>query len=731
MIIPPDPEKDPRLFRESTTSLVTVPEDQLVDVDALQVNVPAHPGTAYALNPGAPVAYPYGPFGDNFSIPFDPVPPYSARRELDPVERAAYGPTAQLGRTFSRASRASTSSSATGSSVGSSTGSSATPTRRRYGLPGNGMRSSPTPATSGTLLNGTGTKAWEGLHVGGGSRRRWLGIPIPPRPTLPMSPEAKTVWRKYKRWWIALLVLIAIVIVLAVGLVAGLVLSNQKGASQGGKGDAWRNNRKGQNTTYPTTPDMTISYDPQRDGPFPADGVATQCNNFQQLNSSSALTQLAVNSPFFDHYISTFSFPLDSTHNAMTALDHNLFVLARGLAATGTVEIVGSNAPSGVIYGGEEGMVKIDVLARYQSGEELSDVARVCHMAREDGSQGVGIFTPTETEGGAPGPFLLNPMYTPAFHVIIRMPPSLIATKNDTVGYIPALSIELAQMGMRIGNLQQVVLIGDLRIQGGCRGGGVVVDYASCGTCTIMGGENTVQGTFNVTENLSINSTSGTILANVILSDPNRPGDGSATITSTIPMPHSDRRRSLTDLSKRGKKGKPPPGELFDTQNLSVTADPPDHLINTTFRTNEGFIFIAFLHHPPRTALRAWVSSESGMVDVSMHPNYVGPFALENMWGAIRLPPVSPPSSPDPLNQGRSRVVIQGPVDLNSTTFVGGLNATEEITAPNSVTGAAAWAWLKNVQPSVADVQNGVEGRGSALVAVATLGDLQVTFDGT
>lgn len=741
MIIPPDPEKDPRLFRESTASLITVPEDQLVDVDTLEANAPAHPGTAYALNPGAPVAYPYGPFGDSFTSPFDPVPPYSARHELDPVERAAYGVTAPLARSFSRASRGSTSSSSLATSSlasGSSAGSSATPTRRRYGLLRSGMQSSSTPTTSATLLNGTRTKPWEGFQAGGPSRRRWLGVPIPPRPTIPISPEAKTLWRKYKKWWIALLVFLAIGIVLAVGLAAGLVLSNQKdngGSPPNGKqDDPWAGNRKGQNTTYPATPDMSISYDPRRDGPFPSDGVATQCNDFKQLNSSSALTQLAVNSPYFDHYISTFSFPLDSTHNGMMALSHNLFVFASGLAATGTVEIVGSNARSGVIYGGEEGMVKIDVLTRYQAGEDVSDVARICHLAREDGSQGLGIFTPTETDGGAPGPYLLNPMYTPAFHVIIRMPPSMIAAKNDTVGYIPALSLELAQMGMRIGNLQQVALIGDLKVKAGCRGGGVVVDYASCGTCTIIGSENTVQGTFNVTENLSINSTSGTILANVILSDPNRPGDDSATITSTIPMPHSARRRSLSSLSERSKKDKPlfietPVNKTSETQ--SVAQVPPDHLINTTFRTSEGFIFVAFLHHSPRTALRAWVSSESGMVDVSMHPNYVGPFALENMWGSIRLPPVSQPASQDPLNQGRSRIVLQGPVDLNSTTFVGGLNATEEITAPNSVTGAATWAWPSNGVPSVADVQNGVEGRGSALVAVATLGDLQVTFDGT
>lgn len=564
--------------------------------------------------------------------------------------------------------------------------------------------------------------------IGGSSRRRWHGIPIPPHPTIPVSPEVKTLWHKYRKWWIALLLFMGIGVVLAVGLAAGLVLSNGKSGHERGKDNPYRSNRKGQNSTYPTTPDMNISYDPKRDGPGPNDGTMSNCNQFTQLNSTSALTQLAVNSPYFAHYISTYTFPLNATHNNMTALDHDLYVIARGLAATGTVEIVGSNAPQGVIDGGEEGVVKIDVLARYASGEDLEKVANVCQMTREDGSTGVGIYTPTETDGGTDGPFLLNPLLTPAFHVIIRLPPSLITAKNNTVGYLPGLSLELAQMGTRIGNLEQVTVIGDLRIKAGCRGGGVVVDYASCETCTIMGAENTVQGTFNVTESLQINSTSGTILANVILSDPGRPGDESATITSTIPMPHGSRRRSL-GLHGRTKIVVPSEAKYPGMQNLGADSG-PEHLINTTFSTNEGFIFVAYLHHPPSTALRSWVSSQSGMVDVSMHPNYVGPFALENMWGGIRLPPISSPASPDPLAQGRTRVVVQGAVDLNSTSFNGGMNATEEISAPNAVTGAAAWAH-PGKPPSVADVQYGVEGRGSALVAVANLGDLQVTFDGT
>lgn len=736
MIIPPDPEKDPRLFRESTASLVTVPEDQLVDVDDLLAidNAPTLPQTAYTLNPAAPVAYPYGPgpFSDAFSVPYDPVPPYSARRELDPVEHAAYG-GGQLARSFSRASRGSSSSSASGSSTSTNA---TPPPRRRYsllrrGTGSTGARTTSTPATSDAALassSESSRKPWEGLVVGGGAeRRRWMGIPIPPRPNIPISPEAKTLWRKYRKWWIALLLFLAVGVVLAVGLAAGLVLSDDKEEKRHGDGDPWKGNRKGQNSSYGTTPDMNITYVPKRDGPKPEDGEMSNCNQFTQLNASSVLTQLAVNSPYFSHYISTFDFPLNSTHNGMASLDHNLYVIARGLAATGTVEIVGSNAPEEVIGGGKEGVVKIDVLARYAVGQDLEDVANVCQMTREDGSSGIGIFTPTETVGGAEGPFLLDPMLTPAFHVIIRLPPSLIAAKNNTVGYLPGLSLELAQMGTRVGNLEQVAVIGDFKVQAGCRGGGVVVDYASCETCTIVGAENTVQGTFNVTHNLQINSTSGTILANVILSDPGQPGDESATITSTIPMPHgAARKRSL--LGRGTKIIAPSEAKYPPLSNLSAESG-PTHSVNTTFSTNEGFIFIAYLHHPPSTALRSYISSQSGMVDVSMHPNYVGAFALENMWGGIRLPPIQAPASPDPKEQGRSRVVLQGPVDLNSTMFSG--VSSDDLKAPNSVTGAAAWAWSGKAQPTVQEVQYGLEGRGSALVACANLGDLQVTFDGT
>lgn len=515
-----------------------------------------------------------------------------------------------------------------------------------------------------------------------------------------------------------------------------------------------------------------LTYEHKRDGPTELDGVASACNNFTLFNDTSSLTQLAVSSPFFEHYISTFTFPLNGSavRDYNNTLDHDLFIIARGLAATGTVEFVGVNAPSAVIDGGIEDHVRVDIVARYSKKSDLTDVVNVCKLDRPDGSSGIGIFTPKSCDGDSVSA-MLNPLYTPAFHVIIRLPPSLVYAHNITSVYLPGISLELAQMGTRFGNWHNVAMVGKFELTADGRGGGVVVDYLTAEETIIRGGSNTIQGTFNISQRLTINATSGTILANVILNDPNDIADESVSVTSTIPMPHMAAMERRNFIRSPGKDYSPPPidsesetdsgsewkDESGDEEytpeapksnanetevvvsianvrnNTNVTEygiSAPTHLVNTSFMTNEGFIFVAYLHHPPSIALRSLVASQSGMVDVSMHPNFVGPFALENGWGSIRLPPVEPwPESGDPADKGRTRVVCQGRIRLDNSYFaLNGINMTENIQAPNSVTGAALWT-KRPKNATVADV-NGVEGRGSSLAALATLGDLQVTFDG-
>lgn len=478
-------------------------------------------------------------------------------------------------------------------------------------------------------------------------------------------------------------------------------------------------------------PDLNLTYIPDRDGPSPADGTPSNCNVFVPLNDSATVSQLAnLASPYFENYISTFTYPLDTLNDTVSALSNDLYFIARGLAASGTIEFVGSKSPPAVVTGGTEGQLQVDVIARIAVGLNLTKIVNVCQMDRDDGSTGVGIYTPIRTDGGADIPGLLDPLRTPAFHVIVRVPPSILNTTNPQYAYLPKVSLDLTAMATRVGDLHGVASFGTFGVTAHCRGGAVVADYLEADTLNIYGAEGTVQGTFNISSSLMINSTSGTIFANVLLNDPTLDVDNSTTLVTDLPGP---KRRGLShgvNYPATGFHPYPTPAQMDAAANIG----PPTHSINTTFTTKAGFIFVAYLHHPPSTALQALVASQSGMVDVSMHPNYVGPFAAANVWGSVRLPPPLPSAKlEDPLHLGRTRLLVQGDLDVSDDTFFAnhGINSTTTASSTTIVTGAVYWGYVQQASTiTPMKVQSGQEGGNSALVAVANLGDLQVTFDG-
>lgn len=318
----------------------------------------------------------------------------------------------------------------------------------------------------------------------------------------------------------------------------------------------------------------------------------------------------------------------------------------------------------------------------------------------------------------------MNPVETPGFHTVIRLPPSAVLNGTTPRVYLPNVSLDLSQMGVRVGDLQEVALFGHLDINANCRGGGVVVSSLSAEAVSIGGAEGTVQGVFNISDSLNINSTSGTILADVILHNPSDPSENSTTLPSAI-----------SNLRRRGYSNSdlPPQFQWKYGQYQADAVVEPNHTVTTNFITNEGFIFVTFLHHPPSSALQAVVQSQSGIVDIAMHPNFVGPYALENLWGAVRLPAITTPNDlVDPMGQGRTRFASQGQIDFANSSFFNNCPLFQtQATAATSVTGAAFWAHPRSLLPTSRQVQWGTEGRGSGLIALANLGDLEVTFDGT
>jgi hypothetical protein len=59
------------------------------------------------------------------------------------------------------------------------------------------------------------------------------------------------------------------------------------------------------------------------------------------------------------------------------------------------VEIIGAEAPREVINAGREGFVSIDVVAMYSGKQDLNNLIKVCELARENNSLGLGIFVST------------------------------------------------------------------------------------------------------------------------------------------------------------------------------------------------------------------------------------------------------------------------------------------------------------------------------------------------
>lgn len=160
-------------------------------------------------------------------------------------------------------------------------------------------------------------------------------------------------------------------------------------------------------------------------------------------------------------------------------------------------------------------------------------------------------------------------------------------------------------------------------------------------------------------------------------------------------------------------------------------------------------------------------------MDLSMSPNYVGPFAIRNVWGEVRLPSPTFTTDPeldvDPLGMKRVRGVSTGVIQVpeNSLFDLGGVNYTMLPYSGTTITGAAYWYfndttpiapsdsddeegtpfnvitdnstdWLvgnmsipKIQTPTPMEVQQSEEGTGSELMVLGAWGNVRVTFDGT
>lgn len=313
------------------------------------------------------------------------------------------------------------------------------------------------------------------------------------------------------------------------------------------------------------------------------------------------------------------------------------------------------------------------------------------------------IQTPQETDGKVSNAYMLNPTSLPSFHVVVHLPPSSVAETNAPSVSIPRMEFQLDRMAVRFGNMQNVAEFGYVNVTS--FRGGVDAVYVSAEKVDIRTGENAVRGRWNITESIVVNNTQGSILAEVIIHDPN-----STETHTTSPSPSQN-------YAKRGTFGR-----IFGDMLA------PQRKVETVFMTAEGVLAVAYLYQPPNLDLSALFVNSQGDTQINIHPNYVGPFVVKNVWGQVRVPPPKPMYSMDPQGYGRKRATTFGEIDIPGDGIYGanGLNATVLQDSLVALSGAAYWQGNETMTPL--QVQ-GLDEAGGQVLVMGAWGDVSVTFD--
>ena len=154
--------------------------------------------------------------------------------------------------------------------------------------------------------------------------------------------------------------------------------------------------------------------------------------------------------------------------------------------------------------------------------------------------------------------------------------------------------------------------------------------------------------------------------------------------------------------------------------------------ISTTFVTASGFIKTSYLEHPATTTLRTYVVTHEGDVEMNLHPNYNGPFVVNNYWGQVRFVQPDPNTQADTNGQGRNRSFLLGPISADpGSLFAGkGFNSSALSDSASTISGVATWLNASDpVVPSAQTVQDEKTSVSEALV-MGGWGDVTVGFDG-
>ena len=99
---------------------------------------------------------------------------------------------------------------------------------------------------------------------------------------------------------------------------------------------------------------------------------------------------------------------------------------------------------------------------------------------------------------------MINPLLLPSFDVVIRLPPSALNSTRSSI-YLPSATFTLDRMGVRFGDLQNMVDFGNITVTSGR--GGLVAEYVAAENVNVTTSQNSVRGLWNISESIFLNAT--------------------------------------------------------------------------------------------------------------------------------------------------------------------------------------------------------------------------------
>ncbi|WWC92035.1 uncharacterized protein L201_006989 [Kwoniella dendrophila CBS 6074] len=726
MIIPPDPEKDPRLFDPSASTSSLVQPSEFDDTTSRWDGESLPPYERRRSSRGSIISC----INDEDDIFADHHASASTSSLSTPVRHVRQPPPLIIHNLPNQSQLRS-------SPISSSD--SLTPTASRPSL----VLPHFNPNPSSTLVDPTSStsKLWENSSSTTSNRsrgkKRICGcLPIPPS-------TFQRWWKKWKRWIQAIIVLALIAIGLAIGLLVGMNKNNHKPSPATAP---WQRPWMDQDTDgkrvaqWAGNGSYNLTYTDSRDGPSDLEGkFTTECNNFSPFNATtSPFSNLFT--PFPHSTVSLASFSLPFSFSGKPSSD--IFINAKGLGSSGTLNFLGSDGPEAIITAGEEGKILIDVIIKYSGCQDLSTMMKVCKMTRGTDGLGIGIYSPRETDGKMTNPFKLDPSAVPTSLIVIRLPPSLYGPNTPPLD-LPSFSLSADNMVVNFGNLNNVVSFDSLNLD--TMRGGVDVTNAQAKRASIVAYDGHVKGTWNVTETLIVNVTEGSITSDVILSDPMSSYDDAPTLPSIsdytvgrrtpTPSPSPDDDTSTDDSDSDVEQAV---HALFN----STTPGPDNNSTRSTIVTNlfttSGYVNLRYLHQPSTIDLSAIIGTQQGNMNIKFHPSYVGPFITRTHWGQINLPSPGASMNLDPKAQSRIRQLLIEPIQIKENTTFSVLGYTQDKLqhSTDTISGYVYWAnmnktTLKPIERTLKDVQDDSEhDNDNQVMILGNWGNVDITFDG-